>query len=153
MNENQTEDPAGRMIRGVLVTVTHQIRDVEIPAADTLSGLYEVIGAELVEKVSLPCDPALDMWCDEEGLLARPALRNPVAEYIAGYWFTHPTDDQAIALDPADLPLYVGDVVFLGSRDGVDGDEITDVPEGFASVRQAAEVIAASLRGEIRTAS
>lgn len=153
MNENQTEGPAGRVIRGVLVTVTHQIRDVEIPAVDTLSGLYEVIGAEMVEKVSLPCDPALDMWCDEEGLLAWPVFRNPVAEYIAGYWLTHPTDDQAIALDPADLPIYVGDVVFLGSRVGVDGVEIADVPEGFAGVRQAAEVIAAGLRGEIRTAS
>lgn len=153
MNENQTEDPAGRMIRGVLVTVTHQVRDVEIPTADTLFGLYEVLGAELVEKVSLPCDPALDMWCDEEALFVEPAFRNPVAEYIAGYWFTHPTDDQAVALDPGNLPIYVGDVVFLGSRHGVDGDEITDVPEGFATVRQAAEAIAASLRGEIRSAS
>lgn len=149
MNENQIEGPAEQTIRGVLVTVTHQIRDVEIPTADTLSGLYEVIGAEMVEKVSLPCDPALDMWCDEEGLLAWPAFRNPVAEYIAGYWFTHPTDDQALALDPEALPIYVGDVVFLGSR----GGEIADVPEGFAGVRQAAEVIAAGLRGEIRTAS
>ncbi|WP_226367353.1 DUF3846 domain-containing protein [Pseudonocardia sp. ICBG162] len=142
-----------KLIRGVLVTTDHHIRDITIPAADTLGGMYELLGCQVVERVTLAETPGVEMWADEEGALRAAPRRNRVAEAVAGYYLTHPLHSHP-EIDTASLPMYVGDVLFLGVEIDQDGDiDCADLPEEFGTVRQAAEFVAAGLRGHIQSAS
>lgn len=148
-----TEAGQEKVIRGVLVTTDHYIRDIIIPAADTLRGMYELLGCQVVERVLLAENPGVEMWADEEGMLRAAPRRNRVAEAIVGYYLTHSVHGYP-EIDTAGLSVYVGDVLFLGVEIDQDGDiDCADLPEEFDTVRQAAEFVAAGLRGEIRTAS
>lgn len=74
-----TEAGQEKVIRGVLVTTDHYIRDITIPAADTLRGMYELLGCQVVERVLLAENPGVEMWADEEGMLRAAPRRNRAA--------------------------------------------------------------------------
>jgi hypothetical protein len=70
---------------GLFIGTDGSMRRVIIEKKNGLRDYYDLIGTDIVERVSLRCQGSVfEVWCDEEGLMKDPHI-NGMASRLFGY--------------------------------------------------------------------
>ncbi|MDN5915939.1 MAG: hypothetical protein L0I76_12640 [Pseudonocardia sp.] len=126
------------VIRGVLVPVEGNIREVDIPRQDLMRGIREHLGTDAVDMTGVCALPNLTMLSNQWGpYLPGDVRRNQAAELIVHTFQCHPTHGEP-AVDRGELPIYVGRVLFVSMTDT---GEVTSVPRGFSRLWDAVRAL------------
>ncbi|RZT75529.1 hypothetical protein EV383_6270 [Pseudonocardia sediminis] len=128
---------AQSVIRGVLVPVEGDIREVDLPRQDLMRGVREQLGTDVLDTIGVCALPNLTMLSDQTGPYLSDSRRNESAELIVHTFQCHPSHGDP-AIDRAELPIYHGDVLFLSQTE--DG-EFTSVPRGFGQLWDAVRAL------------